>query len=1192
MKPTVQTALSLLCLAAVVLTASATSADMRQRAEELKNLKWGMFICWSFSTFSGKEWTPGVTDVSFFKATDCDTDQWALTAKEAGMGYILFLAKHHDGFCLWDTQTTDRKVTKAPLGRDVLAELKKSCDKHGIKLALYFSEGDWTWPGAKDGKGGGSGLDAEKEKAQLTELLTKYGPIQYLWVDHAAGTGGLSHAEFLAHCKALQPRCFVGYNHGDQVGADIRIGEMGRPGPLTDHAAAGPHMRDAPAASYLLAEFTYPILPPHKGGAMWFYSLPEHDGLCLPPEKLYRDVLGAVQHGNIFSIDVGPDYAGKLRKIDVQTLRKVGELIRTPPSAHVDARVDWPAFLGRHDPVWEVLPATFDHGAFLGNGLLGTTIYTDGPDRLRFELGRSDVTDHRRDNGRLPIGGMLLKTAGTIKSGTLRTDLWNAETRGEVVTDKGRIRFRAVDHADDIALLVDLETEGGEQAAAFVWEPEKAEVFRDEMKKVSGVPNPPPETGSDGDTGFCVQRRAAGGAYAAAWQVRGPPQKRRLTLTVADSFPDMTAQATALATVRRVAALPDDALEQSHRAWWHAYYPASFLSVPDAQIEGFYWIQMYKLACATRQDRQVIDLLGPWYRQTGWPRIWWNLNIEIAYSPVYTANHLELGESFTRFLDAKRANFVINAKNIWGFDACATVPHTTDYEGLRGDGTCAPQAYINPGDFTWALFNYWQQYRYSMDESLVTNHSQHAFYPLLKGSVNLYLHLLKPGEDGKLHLPPMHSPEYSQTPYADNNYNLSLLRWGCATLLALNARYGLADAQRGEWERVLRDLAPYPQNENGFMIGATQPFERSHRHWSHLLMVWPLRLLSVEQPENKALVEKTLNHWLTVENGKQIFGWSSAAASLLYSSMGNGEKALEHLRAHHNNKRFVMPNTMYIEGSPVIECSLFASKALQDMLLQSWGDRIRIFPAMPAEWKESVFHDLRAEGAFLVSAARHNGKTRWVRIKSLAGEPCRVRPNFEGAFSLSSPAVSVREVEPGVFDLALAKGQEVLLFQEAGDVLPEISACVLPPKARNFFGVKDPKRDLRPCLSTGKPIRASSEWGAGFGASKASDDDPATRWGAAQNSRSGWLETDLGKEETVGGVEIWEINFPRVRSFSVEIQQGETWREVARGTTITGRKTLTFAPASARRVRLTVHEASEVPTLEEFRVLAPANPIP
>lgn len=304
-----------------------------KRAAELKNLKWGMFICWSFSTFSGKEWSPGIRDVSFFRAKEVDTDQWARTAKEAGMGYILFLAKHHDGFCLWDTKTTDRKVTKSPLGRDVLAELRKSCDKYGIKLALYYSEGDWTWSGAKDGVAGkageGSGKDAASEKRQLTELLTGYGPIEYMWVDHAAGTGGLSHAEFIAHCRSLQPGCIVGFNHGDQQGVMIRLGEMGKPGPVNDPNSAGPFLRKECGQHYLLAEFTYPIEPPHKGGALWFYSLPEHDGLCKSAEELYSDYLGAVKYGNLFSVDVGPDYQGKLREIDVKTLRRVGEMIRS-----------------------------------------------------------------------------------------------------------------------------------------------------------------------------------------------------------------------------------------------------------------------------------------------------------------------------------------------------------------------------------------------------------------------------------------------------------------------------------------------------------------------------------------------------------------------------------------------------------------------------------------------------------------------------------------------------------------------------------------------------------------------------------------------------------------------------------------------------------------------------------------------
>jgi len=319
-----------LSLAMVGIAAGAPAAepvDLARRAAELKNLRWGMFVCWSLSTFSGKEWTPGVKDVAFFRATEADTDQWARTAKEARMGYILFLTKHHDGFCLWDTATTDRKVTKAPLGRDVLAELRKSCDKYGVRLALYFSEGDWTWPGAIDGKGGAGGDNPDVKKAQLKELLTRYGPIEFLWFDHAAGTGGLNHQDTAAWCHACQPGTLIGFNHGEPAG-EISLRECGRPGPLGDAASASFNKEnEAKHRGYLLAEFTYPILPPHEGGAIWFYSLPKHDNLCLSAEKLYQDYLGAVKHGNIFSVNVGPDYNGRLREIDVRTLRQVGEKI-------------------------------------------------------------------------------------------------------------------------------------------------------------------------------------------------------------------------------------------------------------------------------------------------------------------------------------------------------------------------------------------------------------------------------------------------------------------------------------------------------------------------------------------------------------------------------------------------------------------------------------------------------------------------------------------------------------------------------------------------------------------------------------------------------------------------------------------------------------------------------------------------
>ncbi|MDR2705642.1 MAG: hypothetical protein LBC02_07680, partial [Planctomycetaceae bacterium] len=101
---------------------------------------------------------------------------------------------------------------------------------------------------------------------------------------------------------------------------------MGKPGPLENVSAAGPYMKGG-KHNWRVAEFTYPILPSHKGGAMWFYSLQDHDQLVHPAKKLFDDYLGAVKYGNIFSIDVGPDYNGKLRDVDVKTLREVGELI-------------------------------------------------------------------------------------------------------------------------------------------------------------------------------------------------------------------------------------------------------------------------------------------------------------------------------------------------------------------------------------------------------------------------------------------------------------------------------------------------------------------------------------------------------------------------------------------------------------------------------------------------------------------------------------------------------------------------------------------------------------------------------------------------------------------------------------------------------------------------------------------------
>ena len=861
----------------------------------------------------------------------------------------------------------------------------------------------------------------------------------------------------------------------------------------------------------------------------------------------------------------------------------------------VDFRVDWATFLGRHDIVWEKLPERFDHGIWHGNGLLGAMIYREGKNGMRWELGRSDVTEHRRDNNRLPIGGMVLETVGEITNGTARLELWNAESSGTIQTTKGSILFRTFTHAIDLVTVVELECSEGEQGATFSWRAAKCiDQVNNGRFNFGDPPNPEPRTESDGDVQVCVQPRYAGGQFATAWrEVSDADGKRRLCISIADTYPGDGAKAQAVATVQKTCSTDMTTLRATHQAWWHAYYPKSFVTVPDGKIEGFYWIQIHKLACATRQDRPVMDLLGPWFRNTGWPRIWWNLNIQTAYLSVYTANHLEIGESLTRMLDRNRENFVRNAKELWDVDDAATVPHTTCYEGLRGDGSRAPDKYINPGDFTWALHNYYLQYRYSMDHSMVTDHERHAFYPLLRGSVNLYLHLLEKGDDGKLHLPAMHSPEYGHD--SDNNYNLSLLRWACQTLLALDARYQFNDPLAPRWREVLATVV-----EHGLRVGAGLAATKSHRHWSHMLMMHPLRIMNWDQPENRELMRKSVDFWLKTGGGGGLKAWSRAAAASLYAGMGDGDKALENLNRHHDERRFVMPNGMYIEGAPVIECALVAGRSLHDMLLQSWGapatpSKIRVFPAVPDEWQDCAFHDLRTEGAFLVSAVRANGETKWIRIKSLAGEPCHVVHGMKQTPVVTTSndrSVSVTDIGDGVVEISLAKGREALL--RCGGGATTIRPLELDEDACNYWGVKAP-REIKattaifktPALSSGKPAKASAEWGKGYAAANAFDDDLGTRWGCKQRSRSGWLEVDLGAPQTIGRVVIIESEFPRTQQYAVEYRDGETWRVLAEGKQIGGVKRLAFKPVTAQYVRLNILKANEVPTLEEFRVLAP-----
>ena len=389
--------------------------------------------------------------------------------------------------------------------------------------------------------------------------------------------------------------------------------------------------------------------------------------------------------------------------------------------------------------------------------------------------------------------------------------------------------------------------------------------------------NPAPER----SPGLSVQRLQAGGATAVAWKEEpGRDGRRDWWLTVTPACPEADAAGQALRNVEAAARKGARQLLKTHRRWWHAYYPASFLTLPDGVKENFYWIQLYKLACATRAD-------------------------------------------------------------------------------------------------------------------------------------------------------------------------LALLRWGCQTLLDITRRLSIDDELSSRWQEVLDRLIPYPlDGDNGLAIGRNVPYAFSHRHYSHLLAAYPLYLLNKERPDDIALIERSLAYWQGKDGAHQ--GYSCTGASSLSSALGKGNDALAYLDKLFTS--FLSVNTLYRESGPVIETPLSAAQSIHDMLLQSWGGKLRVFPVVPDAWAEVAYQDWRAEGAFLVTASRRAGRTEFAAVRSLAGEPCVVvtdmeRPVFEGKRSFR-----VEQVADGTYRIDLRKGEEVLIHPE-GAKGPWV-VRPLEHGVRNAFGKK------------------------------------------------------------------------------------------------------------------------------------------
>ena len=236
----------LFALIFVMANLSAQSKAVKPDVKWFEDARFGMFVHFGpYSVLGDGEWVMNNRPIKtneykrlqdFFNPQEFSAAEWVRIAKSAGMKYIAFTSRHHDSFSNWDTKQSDWNIMNTPYGKDIVRQLADECHKQDMKLVLYYSILDWMrsdyqYETGRTGKGSGRTEKSDWNsyinfmKAQLTELLTNYGPIAGIWFDghwdqteHENRTDQSTYVDWhypeiyeLIH--RLQPECLIANNH-------------------------------------------------------------------------------------------------------------------------------------------------------------------------------------------------------------------------------------------------------------------------------------------------------------------------------------------------------------------------------------------------------------------------------------------------------------------------------------------------------------------------------------------------------------------------------------------------------------------------------------------------------------------------------------------------------------------------------------------------------------------------------------------------------------------------------------------------------------------------------------------------------------------------------------------------------------------------------------------------------------------
>jgi len=339
-----------------------TFTDVKPSPQQVawQDLEVGAIIHFGPNTFMDREWGDGTADPSVFNPTQADPEQWMQAVKSAGIKYIVFVAKHHDGFCLWPTAQTEYSVKSSPWKRgqgDLVHDVAAAARKYGLKFGVYMSPWDRHEPKYKDS----SAYDGYYV-AELNELVTGYGELVEFWLDGAGSAGHVYDFDrYVDNLRVYQPNALVFADAALLKYGDIRwVGN--EEGIASEDNWGALDLRGY--LRYRPAEADTPLRTSH-----WFWH-PNDEKSLKSVSQLLDTYNRTVGRGAQLMIGLAPDNRGLLPDADVRRLKEFGDAVasiyaakKNLASRAANAALFRAAVDSDPDTVWS--PAEGSHAAII-----------------------------------------------------------------------------------------------------------------------------------------------------------------------------------------------------------------------------------------------------------------------------------------------------------------------------------------------------------------------------------------------------------------------------------------------------------------------------------------------------------------------------------------------------------------------------------------------------------------------------------------------------------------------------------------------------------------------------------------------------------------------------------------------------------------------------------------------------------